>query len=124
MALLYEQESYAILGACFEVYKQKGTGFVEPVYQECLQIEFELQNIPHVRHPELEIDYKGRKLELRYKPDFVCYGQIIVEVKAVTDLNDIFRAQVQNYLRATSFKLGLLVNFAHHPKLEYERIIR
>ncbi|OAI57841.1 GTP-binding protein [Planctomyces sp. SCGC AG-212-M04] len=124
MALLFEQESYAILGACFEVYKQLGTGFLEPIYHQSLAIEFEVQGIPFIEKPKLEIEYKGRKLALHYEPDFVCYGGIIVELKAVTDLNDVFRAQVHNYLKATGFRLGLLVNFTHHPKLEYERIVR
>jgi GxxExxY protein len=124
MALLYEPESYAILGACFEVYKQKGCGFLEPVYHECLQIEFELRGIPFISKLKLELEYKGRKLTQPYEPDFICFDKIIVEIKAVTGLNDAFRAQLQNYLRATGHRLGFLVNFSHHPKLEYERIIR
>jgi len=124
MALLYEQESYAILGACFEVYKQKGCGFLEPVYQECMEIELELRGIPFIAQQKLELEYKGRKLQQTYAPDFICYDKIILEIKAVSGLNDVFRAQIQNYLRATSHRLGLLVNFAQHPKLEYERIIR
>lgn len=124
MALLYEQESYAILGACFEVYKQKGCGFLEPVYHECLEIEFEMRGIPFTSEVELELEYKGRKLRQTYKPDFICFEKIIVEIKAVSALHDVFRAQLQNYLRATGHRLGFLVNFAHHPKLEYERIIR
>ena len=124
MALLYEQESYAILGACFEVYKQKGCGFLEPVYHECLAIEFEMRGIPFTSEVELGLEYKGRKLRQTYKPDFICFEKIIVEIKAVSALHDVFRAQLQNYLRATGHRLGFLVNFAHHPKLEYERIIR
>ena len=124
MPLLYEQESYAILGACFEVYKQKGCGFLEPVYHECLAIEFEMRGIPFTSEVELGLEYKGRKLRQTYKPDFICFEKIIVEIKAVSALHDVFRAQLQNYLRATGHRLGFLVNFAHHPKLEYERIIR
>ena len=123
MSLLYEEESYAIIGACFEVYKQKGCGFVEQVYQECLKIEFELQTIPHVSKPELQLDYKGRDLEVKYRPDFVCFEKIIVELKAHSDLCAAHRAQVHNYLKSTGLRLGLLVNFGHHPKLEYERIV-
>lgn len=124
MALLFEQESFAVLGACFEVYKQKGCGFLEPVYQKCLEIEFRLRGIPAIAKPQLMLDYKGNKLDLRYEPDFVCFGKIILEIKAASDLEDVFRAQVHNYLKATGFELGLLVNFGTHPKLQHERIVR
>jgi GxxExxY protein len=124
MTLLYEQESYSILGACFEVYKDKGCGFVEAVYQECLELELSFQKIPFVPQSELQIAYKGHTLKQTYKPDFVCFGKIIVEIKAVSSLDDEHRKQIHNYLKATSFRLGFLVNFAHHPKLEYERVIR
>jgi GxxExxY protein len=123
MSLLYEQESYRVLGACFEVYKEKGCGFVEPVYQECLHIEFELQQIPFVAKQPLQLSYKGRLLKQHYEPDFVCFGLIIVELKAVSALCDAHRAQVHNYLRATGMRLGFLINFNHFPKLHYERII-
>jgi GxxExxY protein len=122
--LIWREESYAIMGACFEVHKEQGCGFVEPIYQKCLEIEFQQRGIPAIPKPQLDIHYKGTRLELCYEPDFVCYGKIIVEIKAVSDLNDVFRAQVQNYLKATGFELGLLVNFGSHPKLEYERIVR
>lgn len=123
MELLYKDESYKIIGACFEVYKDKGNGFVEPVYQECLEMEFGLQGIPFSAQATLRPSYKGRELKQRYIPDFMCYEQIIVELKAVIQLTDEHRAQVLHYLRATGYRLGLLVNFGHHPKLEYERII-
>lgn len=121
--LLYETESYAILGACFEVYKQQGVGFLEPVYQECLKIEFGIREIPFVSHPKLMLEYKGHELQQYYEPDFVCFGKIIIEIKSVAALNDVFRAQVHHYLKATKMRLGLLVNFSGHPKLQYERII-
>jgi GxxExxY protein len=124
MDLLYKDEAYRIIGACFEVYNDKGCGFVEPVYQECLEIELELRGIPFVSQTELELFYKGRKLTQKYKPDFICYGKIIVEIKAVSTVLDEHRAQVHNYLKATGHKLGLLVNFASSPNLEYERIVR
>jgi GxxExxY protein len=123
MELLYKDESYKIIGACFEVYTEKGNGFVEPVYQECLELEFSLQEIPCSAQATLRLSYKGRELKQRYVPDFMCYEKIIVELKAVTQLTDEHRAQVLNYLKATSYRLGLLVNFGHYPKLEYERII-
>jgi GxxExxY protein len=100
-----------------------GCGFLEPVYQECLEIEFEYQRIPFQAQQELKLSYRDRELEQKYKPDFVCYDKIIVELKAVSKLADEHRAQVLNYLSATGFKLGLLVNFGHYPKLEYERLI-
>ena len=120
--LLYKEESYAIMGACFNVYKDKGCGFLEAVYQECLAIEFELAGIPFVAQPKLEIYYRGRKLEQFYLPDFLCYGNIVIELKAVKNLSDEHRAQAFNYLKATGYQLALLINFGHYPKLEYERI--
>jgi GxxExxY protein len=122
--LIYREESYKIIGACFEVYKDKGCGFTEPVYQECLSLEFKRQNIPFVAQPILELEYKGTKLEQYFKADFVCFGSIIVELKTVSKLVDEHRAQILNYLNALKFRLGLLVNFGHFPKLEYERIVR
>jgi len=122
--LLFKDESYRIVGACFEVYNEEGSGFVEPVYQECLEIELEMQGIAFQAQQQLQLSYKGRKLKQVYIPDFVCFGQIIVEIKAVSKLCDEHRAQVHNYLKATGFRLGLLINFGSHPKLEYERIVR
>ena len=120
--LIYKEESYRIIGACFEVYKDKGCGFVEPVYQECLEIEFEFQKIPFIAQFDLDIHYRGQKLKHFYKPDFICFDKVIVEIKAIQKLCDENRAQVMNYLKATGFELGLLVNFGHYPKLEYERV--
>ncbi|CAN5571995.1 GxxExxY protein [soil metagenome] len=120
--LLFKEESYKIVGACFEVYKEMGCGFVEAVYQECLELEFAAQNIPYQRHTELGLLYKSKMLNLKYKPDFILYDKIILELKALKDLAPGNRAQVYNYLRCTGYRLGLLVNFGHYPKLEYERI--
>lgn len=122
--LLYKDECYETVGACFEVYKEKGSGFLEPVYQECLGIELSIQEIPFAEQDELHLEYKGRRLSQKYRPDFVCHEKIIVEIKAVSRLTDEHRAQVHNYLKATGHKLGLLVNFGSHPKLEWERIVR
>ena len=124
MALLFEEESYRILGACFEVYKEKGCGFLEPVYQECLVIEFEIQSIPFKQQVDLVLNYKGRTLVQRYKPDFLCFDKIVVKIKSASSLTDQHRAQLHNYLKATGLQLGLLANFGHYPKLEYERIVR
>ena len=120
--IIYKDESYKIVGACFEVYKQKGFGFTEPVYQECLAIEFQIQGVPFVEQPEISLSYKGRKLKQFFKPDFICYGKIIVEIKALSNLIDQNKSQTLNYLNATEFELALLVNFGQYPKLEYKRI--
>jgi GxxExxY protein len=122
--IIYKQESYAIVGACFEVYNEKGCGFLEPVYQECLGIEFECQQIPAIGKPSLTLSYRGRTLTQTYQADYVCFENIIVELKAVSALVDAHRAQLLNYLHATGFELGLLLNFGHYPKLEYERIAK
>lgn len=122
--LIYADECYKIIGACFEVYKDKGCGFLEAVFQECLEFEFALQEIPARQQVSLELSYKGRPLRQRYFADFVCYEKIILEIKAVDRLSDEHRAQVLNYLSATGHRLGILVNFGHYPKLEWERIVR
>ncbi len=120
--ILYKKESYKIMGACFEVYKDKGSGFLEAVYQECLKIEFTKQGIPFIEKPKLELKYKGEKLRQTYEPDFICYDKIILELKSVKLVVNEHRAQITNYLKATGKRLGLLINFGHYPKLEYERI--
>lgn len=120
--LIYKEKSYKIIGACFEVYKNKGCGFTEAVYQECLAIELELQNIPFIEQPKIQLEYKGRTLKQYFEPDFICYGKIILEIKALPDLLEINKAQVINYLNATKFELALLTNFGHYPKLEYKRL--
>ena len=119
--IIYKEESYKIIGACFEVYREKGNGFLEAVYQECLAIEFSDQGIPFVEKPKLALSYKAKALKQYYEPDFVCYDSIIVEIKAVKILADEHRAQTINYLKSTGFELGLLLNFGHYPKLEQER---
>jgi len=119
--LIYKDECYAILGACFTVYRDKGCGFLEPVYHECLEIELEFQRIPFLSKPPQTLQYRGCTLVQTFSPDFIRYDKIIVEIKAVSELVDERRAQLLNYLSATSCKLGLLVNFGHYPRLEYER---
>ena len=120
--IVFKEESYRIMGACFEVYKEKGCGFLESVYQECLELEMTDQGIPYAAQQKLLLSYKGRPLKQTYEPDFSCFDKIVVEIKAVSKLTDEHRAQVQNYLRATGHRLGLLVNFGHYPKVESERI--
>jgi GxxExxY protein len=120
--VIYPEDSYKIMGACFEVYREKGCGFLEAVFQECLEIEFHEQSIFFTAHPVLTLTYKGHTLRQTYTPDFVCEGKIVLEIKAVSKLTDEHRAQVHNYLRATGHRLGILANFGHYPKIEYERI--
>jgi GxxExxY protein len=117
-----KEECYAIQGAIFEVYKTFGCGFLESVYQESLELELRLRQIPFVAQPVLFLNYKGVQLQQTYKPDFICYGQIIMELKAASNLASEHEAQLLNYLKATNFKLGLLVNFGHYPKVEIKRI--
>ena len=119
--LMLEKETYAILGACFEVYKEKGWGFLEAIYQECLEVEFELQNIPARSLVKLPLTYKGRELKKGYEADFICFDSVLVGLKAVLKLTDEYRAQIQNYLHATGFRVGLLINLVHYPKVEHER---
>ena len=121
--LIYANESYDVMGACFEVDKEKGCGFLEEVYQECLEVELQLRGIPFRAQAQLALSDKGRTLKAVYEPDFIINDKIILELKAVTERANIHRAQVQTYLRGTGYRLGLLVNFNHHPKVEYERIV-
>jgi GxxExxY protein len=121
--ILYKDESYRIVGACFEVYREKGCGFLEPVYQECMEIELRLQGVLYVPKKSLTLEYKNCPLRSTYEPDFICYDKIVLELKAVMELTDEHRAQVLNYLKATGLKLGLLVNFGHYPKAQVERIV-
>ena len=122
--IIYKEESYAIIGACMEVYNEMGSGFLEAVYQECLEYEFADRKIQFVPLESLSLRFKHRTLKAVYVPDFVVGSKIIVEIKGTADLNDKFRAQMLNYLKATGLKLALLVNFGKHDSLQYERIVR
>ena len=122
--LYHDQESYAINGAAMQVYKTLGIGFLEAVYQEALAIEFTKRGIPFEREKELKVFYDGQELHTTYRADFVCYGKVIVELKAVSELDDSHRSQVYNYLKATGYKLGLLYNFGHTDGLQYERKVK
>jgi GxxExxY protein len=119
--LLFEEETFAIRGAVFEVYREMGCGFLETVYQECLEKELKDKRIPFVSQPELTLNYKSQRLEQTYKPDLICYDPIILELKAVKDISPEHKAQVINYLKATNLKLGVLINFGSHPKAQIER---
>ncbi len=119
--LIFEEESYLIRGACMEVYKVMGNGFLEAVYQECLDREFKVRGVSFQSQQELILHYKGEQLRQTYRPDFICFGKIIVEIKGVAKLHSEHQAQIINYLKATSFKLGLLVNFGSYPQIQIER---
>ena len=120
-AIIFKEESYAIQGAIFEVYREMGCGFLEAVYQECLEKELAKQKIPFVSQPELKLFYKKEELKKTYKPDLICFGLIIVELKAVKEIAPEHEAQILNYLKAASMKLGLLVNFGSYPKSTIKR---
>ena len=122
--IVFKDESYAIQGAIFEVYREMGCGFLESVYQECLEKELKARGIPFETQKELRLHYKGEPLQQAFKPDLICYGKIIVELKAVRELAPEHTAQVLNYLKATGMTLGLLVNFGSRPKVTIERLVR
>jgi GxxExxY protein len=117
-----DQQTYQIIGAAMEVHKELGRGFLEPIYQEALELEFSDRGIPFQAQLELPVFYKGKKLKTRYRSDFVCYDDIIVELKALARLGDVELAQVLNYLRASRWKRALLMNFGS-KSLEHERVI-
>lgn len=119
--LIYEKESFALRGAFFEVFSTVGCGFLEAVYQETLATEFQIFGIPFQEQAELKLQYKGLPLKQTYKPDFVCFDKIIVEIKSVYELAPEHEAQLLNYLRITKMRLGFLVNFGHYPKVEIRR---
>lgn len=121
MSLVYPSESYAIRGAAMRVYNVLGSGFLEAVYQEALEIELEKRHIPYEKEKELEIYYDDIKLGKKYVADFVCYDKIILELKAVKELDDSHRSQIYNYLKATGFRLGFLINFGKYDELQIER---
>ena len=123
MALLYDKETYAINGAMFEVHKNLGPGLLEKVYQEAFAIELKLRNIPFEREKRYKIGYKGYTLTQEFVADFVCYDKIIVELKSVSEMHDIYRAQVLNYLKITGLKVALLQNFNTHRIKPAERIV-
>ncbi len=120
--MLFKEESYALMGACFEVHNELGCGFTEPSYQEALEIEFGIRGIPFKSQVELPIFYKDNKLKHGFRADFLCHESIIVEIKAVTTLLPEHRSQVLNYLHAGRHQLGILINFGAHPRLQHERI--
>ena len=123
MPIIYEQEGYSIRGAVIEVAKTLGVGFAEEVYQEALEMELSGRGIPFASQPELSLMYKGRPLRKTYRPDLVCYGKIVVELKAVRALAPEHESQIINYLKATGMHLGLLVNFGSWPKADIRSFV-
>ena len=117
-----DSESYAVIGAAMKVHSELGCGFLEAVYQEALEIEFKNKNIPYVREKRLPIYYDGQKLKTYYQADFICYDNIIVELKAIKTLSDIEKAQVFNYLKASKLKKALLLNFGE-SHLVFKRFV-
>jgi GxxExxY protein len=119
--LIYADETFRIRNALFEVYKEKGCGFTEPIYQECLEMELSLQEIPYDAQRQIPLTYTGRKLRHTFVPDVICYDKIILELKAVSALTDEHRSQIINYLKATGMKLGPLINFGAKEGVVIER---
>ncbi|MCK4468843.1 MAG: GxxExxY protein [Desulfobacterales bacterium] len=117
-----DQRTYKIIGAALEVHKELGCGFLEAVYQEALGKEFAYQAISFKPQPIIQISYKGKPLDKTYQPDFICYKEIIVEIKAISNLSGIEEAQLINYLKATGLKVGLLINFGN-KSLEHKRFV-
>lgn len=120
--IIFKEETFLINGACMEVYRTLGSGFLESVYQECVEFEFKKRAIPFESQKLLTLNYQGLTLKQYFKADFICYGKIIVELKAITRISSEHTCQVLNYLKATNYNLGLRYNFGHYPLLEIRRI--
>ena len=119
--LILSDKTFNIIGAAMEVHNTIGCGFTEPIYQEAFEEELRLRGIPYQREKAFNIVYKGKVLKKEFRPDFICYDEIIVELKAVQDIVDEYYSQVYNYLKATGLRLGMLINFGK-KSLEYKRI--
>lgn len=117
-----DPRTFAIIGAAMEVHRQLGPGFLEPVYQEALTVELRLRGIPFQREVVLPIHYKGQRLECSYRADFVCYGSVLLELKALDKLGPVEESQIINYLKITGMEVGLLLNFGT-SRLEYRRFV-
>jgi GxxExxY protein len=122
--LLFKEEVYQIIAAAFEVHRELGSGFVEPVYQEAMEIELSARNIPFEAQKNLRISYKNRLLTRSYVADIVCFDSIILELKAIDRLSGKEQGQILNYLKATNLRGGLLINFGDPSKLEWQRLVR
>jgi GxxExxY protein len=122
--LLLKDEVYAIVGAAIDVHNELGAGFLEAAYQEAMEIEMEMRSIPFKPQCDLNIRYKGRQLKKAYCADFVCFDQVVVEIKAMRELTVREEAQLLNYLKATGLRVGLLINFGDHGRLDWKRLVR
>lgn len=120
--IVFKEESYKIIGICMNIHSTLGNGFLEAVYCEVLEKEFVKNNIPYQREVKLDLFFNGEKLDKKYKADFICFDNIILEIKAVSFIHENFTKQTLNYLKATDKKLGLLINFGE-KSLKYKRII-
>ena len=121
--LILKEEVYAVAGAALDVYYTMGRGFLEPVYQEAFAIELTRRSIPFEREKELSIHYKDVKLDKKYYADFVCFDEIVVELKVIPRLGNIEYAQIINYMKITRHRVGMLMNFGSSPKLEWKRFV-
>ena len=121
--IILKEEVYAIVGAAMDVYWQLCRGFLEPVYQEALGIEFRRRRIPFEAQEEIVIHYKGEALKKKYVADFICYAQIVIELKALEGLCGRDVGQLLNYMKATRFNVGLLINFGSPVRLEWHRYV-
>lgn len=121
--LLYEEEAFRIRGAVYDVYRAMGAGFLEAVYHECLEIELARRGVPFETRKPFALSYLGQSLRHTYIADLICYGRIVLELKAVRAIAPEHRAQTLNYLRASGLRLGLLVNFGATPRAEVERLL-
>jgi GxxExxY protein len=119
---IFKEECYQIIGCCMEVYNHLGSGFREAVYQEALEMEFAEQDLPFEREKKMRIKYKQKILKKKYFADFLCFDQVIVELKAVSELTNLHKSQLFNYLKASDKRLGLLINFGADT-LQYKRYI-
>lgn len=117
-----DSETYAIIGAAMAVHSELGRGFLEQVYQQALEQEFLARGIPFLREVEIPINYRGRPLGVSYRADFLCYETVVVETKALAELQGVHDSQVINYLKATGLHRGLLLNFGS-PALQYRRLV-
>lgn len=124
MELVLKDEVYAIVGAAIEVHRELGPGFLEPVYQEAMELELGHRRIPFQPRQPLLIYYKGQRLKKAYEADLICYEQVIVELKALERLSGREEAQLLNYLKATGLRVGLLINFGSVGKLEWKRMVK
>ncbi len=122
--LLLKDEVYAVVGAAMAVYNELGPGFLEAVYHEALEIELRLREIPFVSHAPLTVSYKGVRLAKHYEADVIAYGQVVVELKALSRLTTTEQAQLLNYLKATGHRVGVLINFGHPDDLQWKRMIK